>query len=118
MKKLLVLASLVLAAPSVALACGDKPCEKSGCKMPAAGETAGTLPAEGTKASLTVTGMKCGACAAKIKTALDGTTGVKGSVVDANAGTAEVAFDAAVTDADKLAAVVNGLGHFTATVKK
>ena len=117
MKHLFLVASLVLAAPSAALACGGKPCDGGGCKMPPAGQPAGALPADGTHASIGVTGMKCGACAAKVKAAIDGVTGVKGSTVDATTGSAEVAFDAAVTDTTKIVAAINALGSYTAAAK-
>jgi copper chaperone CopZ len=117
MKRILLLASLVLAAPAAALACGDKPCSEAGCKMPAAGAPTSQLPADGTRAAMTIEGMKCGACAAKIKTAIDAIPGVKGSVVDAAGGSAEVAFDATKTNAAAIVAAVNSLGHYKATAK-
>ena len=116
MKRFLLLASLVFLAPAAALACGDKPCGDAGCKMPA-GAPAGQLPADGTHAGLSIEGMKCGACAGKIKAAIDAIPGVKGCMVDAAAGSAEVAFDATKTNTAAIVAVVNGLGHYKATAK-
>ena len=115
MKHLFVLASLALAAPSIALACGDKKCDKAACALPAAEQA--PLPADGTHASLVVTGMSCGSCATKIHTALMGVKGVKGATVDHATGAVEVAFDAKATSTEALLATVNGLGHFSAKLK-
>jgi copper chaperone CopZ len=115
MKRLFVLASLALAIPSIALACGDKKCDKAACGLPAAEQAA--LPADGTHASLVVTGMSCGACATKIHAALMGVKGVKGATVDQATGAVEVAFDAKATTTDSMLAAVNGLGHFSAKLK-
>lgn len=114
--KPLLLALALACAPAAALACeGNANCTKSGCALPATATT-DTLPAEGKRVTLTVTGMSCGACAGKVKTALTGVEGVKGAVVDATTGKAEVAYDEKTANADKLIAAVAATGHFTAAV--
>lgn len=99
---------------SPALACGDKPCSEAACQMPASTDSA-AIPAGSTVAKLKVSGMKCGACAEKVKAALNGVGGVTVANVDVTAGTAEVGYDAAKTKVDALIAAVNATGHFTAT---
>ncbi len=117
MKRLALVLAFSFAASGAALACGDGKCDKAACKMPAS-STASTeaLPADGKHVKLTVSGMSCGACADKVKTALLGVEGVKGAVVDAAAGTAEVAIDEKKATDEKLVAAVAASGHFTATV--
>ncbi len=115
MKRLLVVASLALALPSIALACGDKKCDKAGCALPAAEQA--PLPADGTHTALVVTGLSCGACATKVHAALMGVKGVKGATVDHATGAVEVAYDAKLATTDALLAAVNGLGHFSAKLK-
>ena len=104
---------------SVALACGaDGKCGGA-CAMsgaPAATSTAAVDQAAGTKLTLAVTGMSCGACAAKIEAALKGIKGVNAAAVDHASGTAKVAFDASLTNADALLAAVKGLGKYGASV--
>lgn len=88
---------------------------KAGCHMPSAEATTAALPADGTHATLAVTGMHCGACADKVHTALIGIDGVKGAKVDLAANKVEIAFDAKKTNLDKLVAAVATTG-FTASV--
>ncbi len=92
--------------------------EKSGCQMPSAEATTAALPADGTHAFLAVSGMHCGACADKVRTALISVDGVKGAKVDLANNKVEVAFDAKKTNLDKLVAAVATTGSFTATVAK
>jgi copper chaperone len=114
-------AALVLsfALPTAALACGDAKCGKdgkAGCPMPtASADSPDALPA-GTRATLTITGMSCGSCAAKVKSALTGVSGVKGAMVDATTGKATVSYDEKLTSPDKLVSAVNAGGHYTASV--
>ena len=115
MKRFLALATLALALPSAALACGGKKCDKEGCALPAA--AAAPLPADGTHVKLHITGMSCGACATKVQAALSGVKGVKGATVDHATGVAEVAYDASLTNVDALLKAVNDGGHFQATKK-
>ncbi len=57
-------------------------------------------------AKLSVTGMTCGHCQAKVEKALKGVTGVYTAIVDLEDGKAEVDFnDDAVTAADLITAV-------------
>ncbi len=97
-----------------ALACEEGKCSKGHCDMPASPTAA--LPADGTHVKLSVAGMHCGACADKVKTALIGVDGVKGAVVDAATGVAEVAYDSTKATHEKLVAAVAATGKFTATV--
>ena len=78
--------------------------------------TATALPADGTHVKLEVSGMKCGECADKVKTALNAVDGVTGTSVDLTTGIAEVAYDAKKANTEKLLAAVAATGHFTATV--
>ncbi len=103
---------LSLATP--ALACDGKPCDAASCQMPAATTEAAAIPAGATVAKLKVTGMKCGACAEKVKAALTGVSGVTVANIDPTAGTAEVGYDAATTKVDAIIAAINATGHFTA----
>ena len=120
MKRLVAALVLSLALPSVALACGDGKCGKdgkAGCPLPATTSgTADALP-EGARATLAVTGMKCGACAEKVKGTLSAVAGFKGAVIDPATGKATVSYDAATTSPDKLAAAINADGHFAAKVE-
>lgn len=90
---------------------------KAGCHLPSTEATTASLPADGTHATLAVTGMHCGACADKVHTALIGIEGVKGAKVDLAGNTVEIAFDAKKTNLDKLVAAVATTG-FTASVAK
>ena len=96
-----------------AFACEGKPCDKEACAMPVSTETV-ALPAGSTVAKLKVSGMKCGACSEKLKTALAGAGGTVASI-DVETGIAEVGYDAAKVKVDALVAAVNATGHFTAS---
>lgn len=118
MRMILATVALFVASTGVALACEGNPnCTSEKCNMPAT-NTAQALPADGTHAKLAVTGMMCGSCADKVAATLKGVEGVKGATVDPKTGEAEVAYDAAKTSPEKLAAAVTAGGHYTATVKK
>lgn len=116
MKRFLAVLALSFVASGAALACGDGKCDKASCNMPHSTASAAPLPADGKHVKLQVAGMTCGACADKVKTALVGVDGVKGAVVDATTGVAEVAYDEKKTTTDKLIAAVAATNHFTATV--
>lgn len=114
MLRAIILCSL-LTSPA-ALACGGKPCGSS-CSMAAHASTTAVDDvdaAEGTKAKLMVTGMTCGACAAKVTAALKGVEGVTAASVDHETGDTRIAFDATKTDIDALIAVVEKLGKYKA----
>ncbi len=96
-----------------AFACDGKPCNEAGCSMPAATETV-ALPVGSTVAKLKVTGMTCGACSEKVKTALAGAGGTVASI-NVETGVAEVGYDAGKVKVEALVAAVNATGHFTAS---
>ena len=109
---------LSLAVSGTALACDGEKCDKANCPMPTAtastsAPAAAPLP-EGARANLDVTGMHCGACADKVKSALLQVDGVKGANVDAASGHAEVSFDDKKTNLDALVKAVNKTGTFQA----
>lgn len=105
--------SILFALVTPAFACGGKPCSEAGCSMPAHTETV-ALPAGSAVAKLKVTGMTCGSCSEKVKTALAGAGGTVASI-NVETGVAEVGYDAAKVKVDALVAAVNATGHFTAT---
>lgn len=109
MSRLLLLASLFVS--SAAFACpGNENC--GSCPMPtasAAKSTTAALPA-GTQGNLDVTGMHCGSCADKVKTALMGVDGVRGATVDHASGKVVVSFDDKKTNLDALVKAVNNTG--------
>ena len=94
-----------------ALACDGEKCDKAECQKSheTASNTSAALP-DGPKATLAVSGMKCGACADKVTAALMQVDGVKGAHVDPASGKAEVAFDDQKTNLDALLAAVNKTG--------
>lgn len=98
---------------SVALACGGAPC--AGCDK--AAETAqGTdlTKVDGQTVKLSVSGVHCGGTAASFHAAVTKIDGVTGATVDPT-GKAEVKFDPAKTDADKIIAAVAANSSFKAT---
>jgi len=111
----LVVAALALS--PAALACGSG----SNCAhCDRAPETAATTPnvdeADGTKVTLAVTGMTCGACSTKVTAALTETAGVNAVTVDHETGRARIAYDEGALDVDALIAAVAGAGGFQATL--
>jgi len=72
--------------------------------------------AAGTKITLAITGMHCGACSDKIVAALNETAGVNAATVDHETGRARVAYDEGSLDVDALIAAVTGAGGFQATL--
>lgn len=117
MSRILTVLVLSLGVTGSALACEGEHTGAKGehCNMPTTTTAATELPA-GTRASLDVTGMTCGACAEKVKTALLGVEGVNGATVDATTGKAEVSYDAGKTSPEKILAGVATTGHFTAAL--
>lgn len=107
MIRLLLAASLFFSA--AANACpGNASC--GSCPMPTASAAApAPLPA-GTIGKLDVSGMKCGACADKVKAALMGVQGVNGANVDFATGKAEISFDDKKTNLDAMVKAVNNTG--------
>ena len=102
----------------VALACPGGKCADADCGKTADAGTATTTDvtkADGTKATLTVSGMSCGSCAGKVQAKIMGVDGVKAATVDATTGKAQVAYDPAKTNLDKVIAAVATAGHFSAT---
>ena len=71
---------------------------------------------EGTKTTLTITGMTCGGCATAVKIQLKRTEGVTNYVVSFEKGEAEVTYDPARTTPEKIAESVSNTG-FKAWVK-
>lgn len=61
--------------------------------------------------TLTVTGMTCGHCRAKVEQALQGVNGVYAATVDLPGGSAEVDFDEKSVNADALIAAVTRAGY-------
>lgn len=103
-----------LALSPVALACADGNCSGN-CTMTSTTAALDDVDqAAGTKASFTISGMRCGSCADKVVAALKGTAGVNAATVDLATGTAKVAFDEKQTNLDALITLVNGLGHYEA----
>lgn len=102
----------------VALACPGGKCADENCGKAAEASTTATTDvakADGTKATLTVSGMSCGSCATKVQAKILGVDGVKAAVVDSSTGKAQVAYDPAKTNLDKVIAAVATAGHFSAT---
>lgn len=97
----------------VALACGGKPC--GSCDMAAKTASATDLSAvDGAAVTLAVSGVSCGGSAAAFHAAVLKIDGVKGATVEPT-GKAQVKYDAAKLDVDKLIAAVAETGSFTAT---
>ena len=116
-RALFVSAALFASAP--AFACGgDKPCDKSHCKMQVQDEVAKAMAAvddaDGDKVSFAVKGMTCGSCANNITAKLTAVEGVNAAAVSHAEGMAKIAFDGQKTNIDALLDVVNGMGKFKA----
>ena len=109
-------AILLFAATStlgVALACDGKPC--GSCDMAAKTAAATDLTdVDGSAVTLAVSGVTCGGSAAAFHAAVLKIDGVKAATVDPS-GKAEVKFDTAKLDVDKLIAAVAENSNFTAT---
>ena len=106
MYRLLLIATLLVS--GTAYACPGTP-NCTSCPMPTSNTAAAPLP-PGTHGALAVTGMKCGECAGKVKTALMGVQGVNGANVDHATGKVEVSYDDKKTNLDALVKAVNNTG--------
>ncbi len=112
---------LTLAALAVnpAQACeGDEKCTDEKCTManPSAESDAEQVEAAqaeptATTVVLSVSGMKCGACSAKVTAALEAVDGVTAAAVSHEDGTAEVVVAPDTATADALVAAVADLGY-------
>lgn len=118
--------TLVALATSPAQACeGGQMCTDEKCTMAPPHTEADAAEVEAVQAEveaaqaeptattvvLSVAGMKCGACSAKITTALEGVEGVTAAAVDHESGTAEIVVAPDTATADALVAVVADLGY-------
>lgn len=101
-----IFAALALSVAAPALAC---PGSEAAHAASNAKET--VAQAEGTKATLQLSGLDCPSCSEKITAALNKISGVKASAVDYAKGEAYVAFDAGKTSASALVAAIVGLGY-------
>ncbi|NOY25365.1 MAG: heavy-metal-associated domain-containing protein [Oligoflexia bacterium] len=85
------------------------------CPMPGAStypvDAARVDAADGSKIAISVEGMKCGACANKVVTALKGLDGVIDAAVDYQTGQAHVAFDSTKVDGPKMVATITKIGY-------
>ncbi|HYT39804.1 MAG TPA: heavy metal-associated domain-containing protein, partial [Acidimicrobiia bacterium] len=81
-----------------------------------AGVAAPPEAAELASVELTVGGMACGACAARVEKALRGHGGVVDAGVNFATARARVAFDSSVTGSDALLGLVSSLGYEAAPV--
>lgn len=100
----------------VALACGGGTCGHC-AEVAKAAQSTDMQAVDGTALALTVGGVHCGGTAASAKAILLDIDGVKAANVD-TAGKAELRFDPAKTDADKIIAAVAKSGNFTAAKRE
>lgn len=101
---------------NTAFACGGKACAH--CDEPSTAAVEDISKAPGTHVALAVEGMKCGACSTKVTNALKSIEGVNAVSVDHESGKAEVAFDAAKTDAKAMIAAIEKLSFTAKQVEK
>ena len=106
----LFVASAVL---SVALACGSGPCGACGSAAESAQAT-DLAKVDGQSVKLTVAGVSCGGSAASFHATVLKIEGVTGATVNPD-GKAEVKFDPAETDAEKIIAAVAEKSSFKAS---
>jgi copper chaperone CopZ len=78
--------------------------------------SAGASASDGTKTTLTISGMTCGGCATAVKIQLKRTEGVTGYVVSYEKGEAVVTYDPARTTPERIAESISKTG-FKASVK-
>ncbi len=76
----------------------------------------GQSPAAGRTATLKVSGMSCGACAARVEKAAKEIDGVKAAKVDQPKGTAEITYDPEKTTPDAIAKAISRKTPFNAEV--
>lgn len=84
-------------------------------ELVSAGDLEAVESAPGTKVSLVVTGVDCGATAGQVQELLDRTEGVTAATVEIT-GDAWIAFDESVLTQEALLAAIDGLDGFQATV--
>jgi copper chaperone CopZ len=104
MRTLFAAAALSFAAPAFACPGSDAAAAHTDAKETVA-------KAEGSKATLKLSGLDCASCSEKITSALNKLVGVQASAVDYAAGEAYVAFDASKTSTSALVAAIIGLGY-------
>jgi copper chaperone CopZ len=109
----LVIAALALS--PAAFACGSN-ANCAHCNQAPTTAAVDVDAAAGTKVSLAITGMSCGACSDKIVAALNETAGVNAVTVDHETGRARVAYDEAALSVDALIAAVATAGGFEASL--
>ena len=109
---------VALATPPVEACDGEKSCTDTTCTMANPGAEADAAEVEAAKAeptattvNLSLSGMKCGACSAKVTTALEGVEGVTAAAVDHTEGSAEVVLSPGSTTPEALIAVLTELGY-------
>ncbi len=104
MKRTTFLVLLAALAPKLPAGCGgDAP-------------TSAEAVATSATASLAIEGMTCASCAVTVKTALRKLDGIASVEVDVEGGAATVRYDAALLDAQRIAAAVTQAGY-PATVR-
>lgn len=74
--------------------------------------------AQGSTVTLKVSGMSCGACAARVEKTAKEISGVTGAKASQPKGTAEITFDPAKITAEDIAALITKKSGFTAEVPK
>ena len=95
----LITALLLFGAPAIGLTgCGSSPSPEA-------------VAAATHKANYTVTGMTCSSCELTIRTAVNKVEGVGTVPVDAEAGPAEVTFDASKVSAAEIADAISATGY-------
>lgn len=99
-------AALLVLVPAVALAC--ERCEQAGAAPPSAGAQA---EVKGTKVTIPVEGMSCGACAARLTNVLKQVEGVKSVTVSLEKKSAELIFDEANAKPERAVEKINDLGY-------
>jgi len=103
LRSLILGATLLVATPALA------------CPMADAADYATSLAkvqaAPGDKIDLSVEGMSCGSCSAKVVAALKALDGVNEAAVDYQTGMAEIAYDAKKVDSAKLIATIKDAGY-------
>lgn len=111
-RSLFLALGLLFATP--AFACGDGNCDKAHCKMKSTEEVASAMArveaAQGAKLTITVKGMRCGACSDKVTSALAAVEGVHAAAVSQAEGRARVAYDAGKVEANELVSAIRALG--------
>jgi len=121
MKTLIVTAALAFLAPPAARACEDCDMHKGDHHEHAKATTAAAAPAAAAPAAaplaanearvtIPISGMHCGHCADRVKTALEGVQGVKSVDANLEKGQAVVAFEKEKVKSSKLVETIDALG--------